>query len=217
VRTTHPPTHITPRQLEVLKSLWQMEARQCYSPTIGELAEKLAVSRTTAFEHIAALREKGLVSKSKGKARSLKLTAQASLLLEAPPQNKPTGDLKQPGLAMFGRVAAGAPIEAIANIEMITLKDMFGTGDDVFLLEVAGDSMIDDGIEDGNYLVCKKTSTAVNGQIVVAIVDNEDATVKRFYSEQGRIRLQPANQAYEPIYSDNCRIEAVVIGLLKHL
>ena len=147
----------------------------------------------------------------------MKLTAQANLLLEAPPQKKPIGDLKQPGLAMFGRVAAGAPIEAIANIEMITLKDMFGTGDDVFLLEVAGDSMIDDGIEDGNYLVCKKTSAAVNGQIVVAIVDNEDATVKRFYSEQGRVRLQPANQAYEPIYSDNCRIEAVVIGLLKHL
>jgi repressor LexA len=77
--------------------------------------------------------------------------------------------------------------------------------------------MTDDGIEDGNYLVCKKASTASNGQIVVAIVDNEEATVKRFYREQGRVRLEPANDSYEPIYSDNCRIEAVVIGLLKHL
>ena len=214
---TNSPTYITPRQLDVLRSLGQMAARQRYSPTIGELAEKLAVSRTTVFEHIAALQEKGLISKSKGKARSLKLTAQASPLLEEAPVQKPIGDLRQSGLAMFGRVAAGAPIEAIANIEMITLRDMFGTGDDVFLLEVTGDSMIDDGIEDGNYLVCKKTSTANNGQIVVAIVDNEDATVKRFYHEQGRVRLQPANNSYKPIYPDNCRIEAVVIGLLKHL
>lgn len=211
------PTHITPRQLEVLKSLWQTEARRCYSPTIGELAENLAVSRTTVFEHIAALQRKGLVSKSKGKARSLKLTAQARPLLKDDFQQDTIGDTQRPGLAMFGKVAAGAPIEAIANIEMITLKDMFGTGDDVFLLEVTGDSMIDDGIEDGNYLVCKKASTAPNGQIVVAIVDNEEATVKRFYQEQGRVRLQPANESYKPIYSDNCRIEAVVIGLLKHL
>jgi len=217
VPATSPP-HITPRQLEVLKSLWQTEARQCYSPTIGELAEKLGVSRTTVFEHIAALQRKGLISKSKGKARSLKLTAQARPLLDSP-EKEPVGNQQQSqsGLAMFGKVAAGAPIEAIANIEMITLKDMFGTGDDVFLLEVTGDSMMDDGIEDGNYLVCKKASTAPNGQIVVAIVDNEDATVKRFYQEQGRVRLQPANESYEPIYSDNCRIEAVVIGLLKHL
>ena len=212
---TNSPTYITPRQLDVLRSLGQMEARQRYSPTIGELAEKLAVSRTTVFEHIAALQEKGLISKSKGKARSLKLTAQASPLLEEAPA--PAGDLQPSGLAMFGRVAAGAPIEAVANVEMITLRDMFGTGDDVFLLEVTGDSMIDDGIEDGSYLVCKKTSTAGNGQIVVAIVDNDEATVKRFYQEPGRVRLEPANDSYEPIYSDNCRIEAVVIGLLKHL
>ena len=121
------------------------------------------------------------------------------------------------GLRLLGRVAAGVPIEAIENSESLSLRSMFGDADDMFALEVAGDSMVDEGIYTGDMVICKKASGAYNGQMVVAIVDNENATLKRFYKEDGRVRLKAANPAYEPIYSENCRIEAVVVGMLRRL
>ncbi|MCK5000257.1 MAG: transcriptional repressor LexA [Anaerohalosphaera sp.] len=214
-------SQVTPKQLEVLKEIARFEARRCYSATIGEVAEKLGTSRTTVFEHIAALREKGLVTRSKGKARSSRLTKPANRLLEQIedrdilPEFADDGDVDPGGIPLVGRVAAGEPIEAIENVESFTLKSLFGSDDDIFALEVVGDSMIDEGIFSGDRVICKKAKTAANGQMVVAIVDDESATLKRFYKEADRVRLQPANDAYDPIYSDNCRIEGVVLGLLK--
>ncbi len=109
------------------------------------------------------------------------------------------------------------PIEAIENIERISLRSVFGDGDDVFALEVAGDSMIDEGIDTGDFVVCKKATRAENGQMVVAIVDEDNATVKRFYQENGQVRLESSNAAYEPICTENCRIEAVVLGVVRRL
>ncbi|MCK4960104.1 MAG: repressor LexA, partial [Planctomycetes bacterium] len=94
---------------------------------------------------------------------------------------------------------------------------MFGRPDDLFALEVAGDSMIDEGIFTGDFVICRKTASAENGQLVVAIVEDENATLKRFYKQTDCIKLQAANQAYEPIYTNHCRIEAVVLGLLRRL
>ena len=119
------------------------------------------------------------------------------------------------GIPLLGDVAAGNPIDAIENKQMLSLNSMFGQSDDVFALQVRGDSMIDEGIDTGDYVICKKTTNANQGQMVVAIVDEDTATVKRFYRESNRIRLEPANQNYEPIYTDNCRIEGIVIGSLK--
>lgn len=214
-------SQVTPKQLEVLKVIARFEAKQCYSATIGEVAEKLGTSRTTVFEHIAALREKGLVTRSKGKARSSRLTDQANRLLEQIEdryiEDVPAEDHKAGlnGIPLVGRVAAGEPIEAIENVEDVTLRSVFGSGDDIFALEVVGDSMIDEGIFSGDRVICQKARTAANGQLVVAIVDDDSATLKRFYKEANRVRLQPANEAYDPIYSDNCRIEGIVLGLLK--
>jgi repressor LexA len=191
------------------------EESRCYSPTIAELAGKLSVSRTTVFEHIDALRRKGLLRSSKGRARSLRLTARASQLLKKDAEIY--SDVRSEGLRLLGRVAAGVPIEAIENSESLSLRSMFGDGDDMFALEVSGDSMIDEGIYTGDMVICRKASAAYNGQMVVAIVDNENATLKRFYKEDERVRLEAANPAYEPIYSENCRIEAVVIGMLRRL
>ena len=112
-------------------------------------------------------------------------------------------------------MAAGLPIEAIEDKEHLSLESHFGGGDDLFALEVVGDSMIDDDIHDGDIAICRRSSVANNGQLVIAIVDNENATLKRFYKEKSHARLQPANDEYEPIYSDNCRIEAVVLGLAR--
>lgn len=115
----------------------------------------------------------------------------------------------------MGRIAAGRPIDAIENKEQLSLAAKFGTTDDIFALQVVGDSMIDDGICSGDYVICRRSQTANNGQIVVAIVDDDSTTLKRFYKEATRARLEPANENYAPIYSSNCRIEAIVVGLLR--
>ena len=215
MQITDPTKTISPRQLEVLNQIAMFEGSRCYSPTIAELAGKLGVSRTTVFEHIDALRRKGFLRSSKGKARSLRLTARASQLLKKNAEIYSDG--RSEGLRLLGRVAAGVPIEAIENSESLSLRSMFGDGDDMFALEVSGDSMIDEGIYTGDMVICKKASGAYNGQMVVAIVDNENATLKRFYKEETQVRLEAANPAYEPIYSENCRIEAVVVGMLRRL
>jgi repressor LexA len=119
------------------------------------------------------------------------------------------------GIPLAGSVAAGVPVEAVENVELLSFSSAFGSGDDIFALEVTGDSMIGRDIREGDYVICRRSRTAENGQFVIAIVDDENATLKRFYKEKGRARLQPANDDYQPIYTNNCRIEAVVIGLLR--
>ena len=119
-------------------------------------------------------------------------------------------------IPLLGTIAAGAPIEAIENTEQISLQSEFGS-QDTFALKVQGDSMLGDGIFDGDHVVCKKTQTVQNGKIVAAIVDGDSATVKRFYKEAGRIRLEPSNPKYEPIYTQNCTIAGVVVGLMRKI
>jgi repressor LexA len=210
VQVTNPAEQITPRQLQVLRVIAHLQKSRCYSPTIAEVAEVLSISRPTAFEHIAVLREKRLLAGSKGKVRSLKLTARANRLLDSDAQTNES-------LPLAGRIAAGLPLEAIETRETLSLYDMFGPADDLFILQASGDSMIDEGIADGDYVVCRRSATARDGQIVVAIIDDNEATLKKFYVEPGQARLEPANIAYDPIYSDNCRIEAIVLGLLRRL
>jgi len=216
VQRTEARTQVTPRQLQVLRIVAELQQSRCYSPTIAEVADVLSISRTTAFEHIAALREKGLLVASRGKVRSLSLTAPANRLLE---QDAQTTDRTQceTGVPLLGTVAAGLPAEAIENPETMSLRELFGSREDIFTLQVSGDSMVDEGISDGDYVICKRSASARDGQIVVAIVDDGEATLKKFYIEPGRARLEPANSAYDAIYSDNCRIEAVVLGLLRRL
>jgi repressor LexA len=120
------------------------------------------------------------------------------------------------GIPLCGKIAAGIPLEAVENIERLSLTGCFGTGE-LFGLEVKGDSMVNEDIRQGDYVICRRTDVAENGQLVIAIVDGENATLKRFYREEGQARLQPANDNYEPIYSTNCRIAAVVVGLLRRL
>lgn len=208
---------ITPKQLQMLGLIRQFQKSRPYSATIQELAVRLGVSRTTAFEHVAALKEKTLLRAVPGKARSLKLTVQGRRLLDSYIDPGDGTEQIDDGLPLLGRVAAGVPIEAIQNTEYISLRSEFGTADDTFVLQVAGDSMVDENINDGDYVICKKTQTARNGQLVVAIVNEDGATVKRFYKEPDAVRLEPANENYKPIYSNNCRIEGLVVGLMRKL
>ena len=210
------PQRLTPRQMQLLKAIAGFQNSQCYSPTIAELACELGISRSTVFEHIEELRRKELLQTSPGRARSSKLTSKAIELLSCLSEPCSSSDYQsQGGVPLAGMVAAGLPIEAVENIETLSLGSQFGTGDDIFALEVSGESMIGADIRDGDFVICKKTPTTRDGQLVVAIVDNENATLKRFYKEPDQARLEPANDDYEPIYSDNCRIEGVVVGLVR--
>ena len=210
-------SRLTPRQLQILKAIAKFRMSQCYSPTIGELASKLGISRSTVFEHIAELRKKDLLLPPQG-ARSLKPTSKAQKLLKGLGEHNSNFCPDLPtGIPLAGRVVAGTPIEAIEDKEHLSLISCFGSGDDTFALEVTGDSMVNDDIRDGDYVICRRSSVADDGQLVVAIVDDENATLKRFYKEKDRARLEPANDDYQPIYSNNCRIEAVVVGLVRKL
>ncbi len=141
----------------------------------------------------------------------MSLTRKAQKLLEQAAEEN-----NRDSIPLLGSIAAGTPIEAIENTEQISLQSEFGS-EDTFALKVQGDSMLGDGIFDGDYVVCKRTQTAQNGKIVAAIVDNENATVKRFYRESDSVRLEPSNPNYEPICTQNCTIAGVVVGLMRKI
>jgi repressor LexA len=217
---------LTPRQVQLLNAIAGFRSSRGYLPTIGELAESLGVSRTTAFGHIEQLRRKELVLNQPGRARSLNLTSKARRRLKQFPDaerrysneyRESNIENRREGIPLVGRVTAGLPVEAVENKEYLSIESCFGSREDIFALEVKGDSMVGENIREGDYVICKRTATASNGQLVVAIVDNEDATLKRFYRENNLVRLQPANDDYEPIYSNNCQIQGVVIGLVRKL
>ena len=218
LKTAETEIQLTPRQLQLLRLVAQFQENRCYSPTLAEMASELRISRSTVYEHIGELRRKGLLSDSPNKARSLNLSSKAQKLLSGLADDDSNPYPTEPAsIPLSGMVAAGMPVEAVENTESLSLTSCFGTGDDIFALEVKGDSMIGEDIHEGDYVICRWRSTAHDGQLVVAIVDEENATLKRFYKEKTRARLQPANGDYEPIYSYNCRIEAVVIGLVRRL
>jgi repressor LexA len=210
---------ITPKQLDVLKEIEAFQTRQCYSPTMEELGRSLGVKRPTVFEHIEELREKGLIElsdKDKAPARSLRLTKPAKKLLEriSSSKNALTDDAM---ISMLGCVSAGYGIEAAVDDQAIGLTEMFGQLGSLFALQVRGDSMVNAGIIEGDYIICKHTRTAENGQIVVALLDRQKATVKRFFRDKKSVRLAPANDAFDPILSTDCQIQAIVIGLIRRL
>lgn len=219
-------TEITPRQLQALRQIGSFQQNQCYSATIGELAQKLQLSRATAYEHITTLREKKLLVQSTGKARCLKLTPRGEKLLKQAAQraeipNKPDASdfavFAADGIYLRGRVSAGYGIDAIEDKQPFSLGDVFGNRGEIFALRVCGQSMVNAGINDSDYVICRHAATAENGQIVVALLDDgENATLKRFFKDANAIRLQPENDAFEPIFSQDCRIQAVVVGLVRH-
>lgn len=196
--------NLTPRQLEVLQHVVRFRNKNGYSPTLAELAEQLGISKVTVFEHIVALEKKGALRRDKHKARSLELNPGVTVPGEV--------NLRLP---LVGTIAAGVPIEAIENTETLDLHEMFSSSLQTFVLQVRGDSMIDEHINDGDYVIVEKRDWATNGETVVALTDEGEATLKKFYRERNRIRLQPANSNYEPIYVDNVQIQGVVIGVLR--
>lgn len=216
--SVEPIDGLTPRQVEVLRLIGSFCDSQRYSPTIAELASQMRISRSTVFEHLGELQRKGLLSTSPGRARSLRLTSSGRALLDRFDADEPGENADAiAGVPLLGQIAAGLPREAVENTESISLESCFGLGRDLFALEVSGDSMIEENIEPGDYVICRRTNVADNGDLVVALLDDGEATLKRFYKESHCIRLQPANANYQPIYAQNCHIEGVIVGLVRRL
>ncbi len=195
---------LTPKQMRILTLIRDHQHKHGYSPTMQELADVLGVSKVTVFEHVGGLEKKGLLRRSRHRARSLELTSRVQF-----------PDESRASLRLVGHIAAGAPIEAIENPEQIALEDLFAARPAPFVLKVRGDSMIDEHIQDGDLVVVAPRDTARDGETVVALLPDGEATLKTFYREKGRVRLQPANAAYEPIYVDDVQIQGVVIGVLR--
>jgi len=199
--------NLTPRQLDVVVAIRNYRHINGYAPTMQELADQLGTSKVTIFEHVGALERKGVLSRDKHKARSLEIISTELL----PDENRSTK------LPLLGRIAAGSPIEAIEERQELDLEELFRAKAGVYVLKVRGDSMIEDHLCDGDYVVIERRETARNGEQVVALLDSGEATLKRFYREGHRIRLQPANSTMEPriVEADRCRIQGVVIGVLR--
>ena len=235
---------VTPRQLQILRFIRDFRSRQGYSPTMQEIGDFLELTKVTVFEHVGALEKKGLLHRGlKHSARSLMVSEDffAFLAKEAEQASgertagagkaarrgrgalgasAPAGAFEdnRPGaLPLVGRIAAGSPIEAIENRQSLDLQEMFPATQDTFVLRVAGQSMVEDHIQDGDYVICQRRREARNGETVVALLDDGEATLKRFYREKGRIRLQPANATFKPIYVDNVKVQGVVVGVVRKM
>ncbi len=196
---------LTKRQAEILGHIRDYIAAHGYAPSYREIGDHFALSSTaTVAEHIESLKAKGYLSHEDNLARSIQVTGIVEK--EEVPE--------WVSVPLLGTIAAGKPIEAVATQETIDIpKDMMGRN--VFALRVKGQSMIEDGILSGDYVICEQVKTANNGDIVVAMVDDESVTLKRFYKEKDRIRLQPANSDMRPMYFNNVQIQGRVRGLIR--
>jgi len=203
--------------MEILQTFKQYQIQKRYSPTMRELAEHLGKSRTTVFEHCAALREKGYLTPGSNKARSFRLTNLAEETISPAISQEADFEQRSGGIPMLGSVAAGFPVEPMCVEERLSIEGEFTSREPVFALQVSGESMIDANIMPGDYVICRQSNQAKNGDVVVAIVDDNEATLKRFYKERDHIRLQPANENYSPIITRNCAIKGVVVGLIRKM
>ncbi len=198
------PASLTPKQLRVLTFIRDFTNARGYAPTMQELADDFGVSKVTVFEHIAALQRKGYLERSRHKARSLQLCDSFEF-----PDERPTR------LPLVGTIAAGRPIEAIENREVLDLEELFVSPFGNFVLRVRGDSMAGDNICDGDFVIVEKREVARDGDMVVALVEGQDATLKRFFKTKHGIRLEASNPAYEPIIAHDVQIQGVVVGVLR--
>ena len=198
---------LTKRQKQLIDYLENYISEHGYAPTLSEVGQYFGLSSlATVHKHLRNLETKGFIKRQHNHSRALEVAQR---------RKRMTGAQE---LSLLGQVAAGQPIEAIEGQETISVPEDFVRRDNTFCLRVRGESMIEDGIRDGDYIIVEGRDQANNGETVVALVGNE-ATVKKFYHEaDGRIRLQPANAAMEPIFvsQGDLLIRGVVVGLMRH-
>jgi repressor LexA len=203
---------LTKRQKQVLDFLVGFLNKRGYSPSYEEMAKSLGLaSLATVHKHLTTLERKGFIRRGHNRSRSVEI-----IHLPRPVREEVLGR-QTIELPLVGRIAAGQPLEAVEQREAISLGD-FSRGRNTYVLQVKGNSMRDDHILDGDYIVVEQTQVANTGEIVVALVRGEEATLKRFYREPGgRVRLQPANTEMEPIFvpGEDVKVQGRVVGVLR--
>jgi len=197
---------LTKRQREILNYLNEFIQQHGYAPSLEEIGHRFNLSSlATVHKHLTNLQDKGFIRRSWNRSRSVELLPSRSggRAIELP---------------MLGYVAAGMPIEAVTSGESIAVPESLVAGRrDTYVLRVKGESMIEEQIRDGDWVVVEDRKSADNGEMVIALVGGQDVTLKKFYREAGRIRLQPANPTMQPIYvdPDGVQIQGVVVGVMR--
>jgi repressor LexA len=193
---------LTKKQTNILNFIKDFIFKNGYPPTIREIGDHFKIYVRAAQDHLKALEKKGYIFREKGKTRSICLLPRLQ-----------TSSLSQ--LPVLGQVSAGNPLEAIENIEdvFVVSQNLFH-GSKLFALKIRGDSMVDAGIYEDDFVVVNMTGDIKNGEIVVALLNGE-TTIKRFFREKNRVRLQPENPEYKPIFSKDVKVIGKVIGLLR--
>lgn len=197
-----PQMLLTPRQRAVYEFIRDKIRNRGYGPTVREIGDRFRIrSPNGVMCHLKALERKGLITREPNMSRAIQLAAEP---------------IHERGLPLAGYIAAGAPLEAVEQGERVDFDEIFHPGEkELFVLKVNGDSMIDDQIADGDYVVIRKQRTARKKQIVVALTDDGEATLKRWHPEKNRIRLEPANSTMKPIYVKNAKVLGVVVGVVR--
>jgi repressor LexA len=197
---------LTKRQREILDYLNEFIQQHGYAPSLEEIGQRFGLSSlATVHKHMTNLEAKNFIKRSWNRSRSVELLP------------GPSGG-RAIDLPLMGYVAAGQPIEAVAGTETISVPEaLIGRSRDTYVLKVKGNSMIDEQIRDGDWVVVEDRKTANNGEMVVALLRDQDVTLKTFYRDNGRIRLQPANTTMQPIFADpaDVQIQGVVVGVMR--
>jgi repressor LexA len=196
---------LTKRQREILDYLNEFIAQHGYAPSLEEIGRRFSLSSlATVHKHLTNLQEKGFIRRAWNRSRSVELvpTRVGGRAVELP---------------LLGYVAAGHPIEAVPGNETISVPDALIGKRDSYVLRVKGDSMIDEQIRDGDFVIVEDRKSADNGEMVIALVDGMDVTLKKYFQESGRIRLQPANPTMQPIMlnPDQVQVQGVVVGVMR--
>ena len=197
-----PFDHLTDRQQAVYEFIRDKIRNRGYGPTVREIGLNFGISSPNGVVcHLKALEKKGLISREPNMSRAIQLSAEP---------------IEDRSLPLVGRIAAGVLHEAIEQDERVDFDEMFSPNDkDLIVLQVHGESMIEDQIADGDYVVVRRQKVARKGQIVVAVTDEGEATLKRWFPEKNRIRLEPANSAMKPIFVRDARVLGVVVGVVR--
>jgi repressor LexA len=217
--------HDAERRQRIIEFIARTVADRGYPPSVREIAEAVGLASTSAVHHhLVALERAGMLERSGRSSRALRLTAEAEASI-APtrPARATITPFRMPidrdpvRLPLIGEIAAGQPIEAYQDAEPMEVPRAIQAREDSYVLRVRGKSMIDALIDDGDFVIVQPQATARDGDIVVALLEDNGVTLKRFYREDGRIRLQPANAELEPIYATDLQIQGKVVGVIRKL
>ncbi len=212
--------HDAARKQRIIEFIATTTRQRGYPPSVREIAQAVDLASTSAVHHhLQALERDGMLERGASSSRALKLTPSASIRAGSNgPMSAPVSNFESHSLPVIGEIAAGGPIEAYQDAsETLTVPEALSSNGDAYVLKVRGDSMIDAHITDGDFVVIKPQQTARDGDIVVAQVEDNGVTLKRFFKEKNRIRLQPANASYEPMFYDDVRIQGKLVGVIRRV